>query len=425
MAVDLIEEKQMPDNYIVGVGMTPFGQHLDKSVKQLTSAAVGDALRDAGCERAWIEAAFFGNVAQGVMDEQASIRGQVALLPNGFEGIPIFNLENACSTASSAFHMADAYVRSGAVDVALAVGVDKIFSTDKAKMFRFFNVGWDTQTAEDNARRLVAVGKGVEPPEGTRSTSPYSIFMDIYAAFGRQLIRQYGITQRQMAAIAAKNHCHAVENERAQYRSAMTIDEVLAARPITYPLTLPMCAPISDGAAAAIVCSEAALDRLKFDRSKAVRIRASVVRSATARDADNFERHITALASRQAYEQAGIGPEDIDVAEVHDATAIGELIQIENLGFSGRGESGRTAELGDYSLGGRLPINPSGGLESKGHPVGATGLGQLFELVNQLRGQAGKRQVSGARLALQENGGGLWGIEEAVAHVGIFEAPSS
>src|SRR5204863_4528849 len=178
--------------------------------------------------------------------------------------------------------------------------------------------------------------------------------------------------------------------------------------------------PISDGAAAAIVCRASALGRLGIDRRRAIRVRASVLRSGTNRSSDAVENHLTAIAARQAYEKAGLGPADVSVAEVHDATAMGEIIQCENLGLCRIGEGGEVAQRGDTSIGGRIPVNPSGGLESKGHPIGATGLGQLFELVSQLRGEAGSRQVAGARVAIAENGGGLIGIEEAVASVVIL-----
>ena len=411
----------MEDIYIVGVGMTPFGRHLDRSVKQLAGQAVTEALSDASCGASDVQVVYFGNSVQGFMEGQVFIRGQIALLPQGFDGVPIHNVENACATASTAFHLAALHLRSGEADVALAVGVEKMYSTDKAKMFSVFDSGWDIETVDANTAQLVALGAGVDVPPGTTSERPYSVFMEIYAAFGRQLMRRHGITQRQIAAVAAKNHTHSVHNERAQYRKPMSIEDVLGASPITYPLTLPMCAPISDGAAAALLCTKSGLSRLVLDGERAIRVRASVMRSATNRGGEDLDRHATRLAALSAYERAGIGPDDVDVAEVHDATAVGELIQTENLGLCEPGQSGALAETGGTTIGGRIPINPSGGLESKGHPVGATGLGQIFELVTQLRGEAGPRQVDGARIAIQENGGGLWGVEEAAVHVGILE----
>lgn len=410
----------MQDIYIVGVGMTPFTRHLDRSVKQLVAWAVDDALRDAGCAAADMRAAFYGNCAQGYLEGQHLVKAQVALLPLGLQGIPLVNVENACATASTALHMAYHYLRSGACDVALAVGSDKMYTQDKARRFGIFDAAWDVETPAQNHRTILALGHGVEPPPGSTSPAQYSPFMDVYASFARQYERRFGITQRQLAVIAAKNRGHALHNERAQFRQAMTADEVLAAPPITYPLTLPMCSPISDGAAAAVLCNEDGLRRLRLDRSRAVVVRASVLRSASARDGDDLEHHLTRLAAADAYAAAGLGPEDMHLAEVHDATAMGELMQSENLGFCALGEGGALAESGATTLGGRIPINPSGGLESKGHPIGATGLGQVFELVSQLRGECGARQVEGARFAIQENGGGIWGVEESAAHIGIY-----
>lgn len=408
-----------PAVYIAGIGMTPTGKFLDRSIKQLTADAIAAALADAGLAAADIQAAFYSNATQGVLEGQTMVRGQVALRSMGLEGIPVYNLENACASASSAFNLAVQAVRAGEVEVALAIGAEKMFCADKAKMFSVFDGAWDVHQVDANKASLLAMGRGVEPPAGSTSKAPYSLFMDIYAAFGRFHMREFGTTQRQFAAVAAKNHAHSVHNPLAQYRTAYTVDEILAAPPITYPLTLPMCAPISDGAAAALVCSQAALARLA-DRRRAIRVLASVVATGSTRGPEDVAGHVTVKASWLAYERAGVGPQDISLAEVHDATAIGEIVQSENLGFCEFGAGGALAESGATTIGGRIPINTSGGLESKGHPIGATGLGQLHELVTQLRGEAGKRQVQGARLAIAENGGGLYGIEEAVCAVTVL-----
>lgn len=408
-----------PSAFVAGIGMTSTGKFLDRSIKQLTADAVTAALADAGLAVGDIQAAYFSNATQGVLEGQTMVRGQIALRPLGIEGIPVFNLENACASASSAFNLAVQAVRAGEVDVALAVGAEKMFCTDKARMFSVFDGAWDLQTTDANKNTLLAMGHGIDPPEGSTSKAPYSLFMDIYAAFGRFHMREFGTTQRQFAAVAAKNHGHSAHNPLAQYRNTYTIDEILAAPPITYPLTLPMCAPISDGAAAAIVCSEAVLARLTH-RRRAIRVLASVVATGSTRRPEDVGHHITVKASKLAYERAGVAPKDISVAEVHDATAIGEIVQSENLGFCEFGAGGALAESGATTLGGRIPINTSGGLESKGHPIGATGIGQLHELVMQLRGEAGPRQVQGARLAIAENGGGLFGIEEAVCAITIL-----
>jgi len=233
-------------------------------------------------------------------------------------------------------------------------------------------------------------------------------------------MQRHGLTQRQLAVVAAKNHAHSVHNPLAQYRDAWSVDEVLAARAIAHPLTLPMCAPIGDGAAAVLVCNQAGLQRLSS--AAPIQVLACELVSGLPRRDDDAEQAITHRAARAAYERAGLGPEDIDLAEVHDATAFGEILQTEALGFCAPGEGGRFAESGATALGGKLPINVSGGLESKGHPIGATGLMQIGELTQQLRGRAGQRQVAGARVALAENGGGFIDNEEAVACVTLLGA---
>lgn len=410
----------MQDVYIVGVGMTPFGRLLELNIKQLTRMAVEAALADAGVAANQLQAAYFGNCVQGHMEGQHMIRGPVALRAMGIGGIPIVSVENACASGSTALHLAVNYIRAGGCDLALAVGAEKMYSADRAKMFAAFDSGWDITEVEQNTQRLLQLGQGLEIPPGTTSPKPYSVFMDIYAAAAREHMKRHGTTQRQLAAVSAKNHTHSQHNPLSQYREPMTIEQVLAAPPITFPLTMPMCSPVSDGAAATIVCSEAGLKRLGLSKARAVKVLASVVQAGADRDASDAHNACTARAARRAYELAGVGPADVSVAEVHDATAMGEIVQTENLGLCAIGDGGPLAERGDTALGGRIPVNPSGGLESKGHPIGATGLGQVHELVLQLRGEAGARQVAGARIALAENGGGLIGVEEAVACVTVL-----
>jgi acetyl-CoA acetyltransferase len=317
--------------YVCGVGMTPFGRFPDTTIKDLTRQSVIAAMGDAGCGIADIQAAYFTASTSGYLQGQNFIPGQIALRSMGFEGIPMYNLENACASGSSAFHLAAQALRSGEQDIVLAVGAEKMYIEDKAKMFSAFDSGWDIETLDENRDNLLALGEGVEVPEGTTSPKPYSVFMDVYAAFCRQHMRNFGTTQRQIAAVCAKNHQHSVHNENAQFRDAYTIEQVLAAPPITYPLTLPMCAPISDGSAAVILCNEAGLKRMSGDKSRAVRILASVVQTGSGRDPSDYQNHITAVAARALYEKAGLGPQDVDVVEVHDATAMGEIIQAENL----------------------------------------------------------------------------------------------
>lgn len=404
--------------YVAGVGMTNFGIDLAVSVKDLTRQAVNEALTDANCETSQVEAAWFANTSQGSLEDQHMIRGQVALRPIGFEGIPIANVENACASASTALFEGANYLKSGAADIVLVVGAEKLSHTDRNRSLGVFDAGWDVALSAESRKVLLALGKmddALLPPPAARR----SVFMDIYAAFARQHIRLYGSTEKQFAAVAAKNHAHSVHNERAQYRRAYSVEEILADRSIVWPLTLPMCAPVSDGAAAAVLCTEAGLLRLGV-KARAVELRACVLGTSVDRDPDDLDRHIGRITALKAFEAASLGPDDIDLAEVHDATAVGEVIQVENLGLVPRGEGGLAAQQGHTALGGRTPVNPSGGLESKGHPIGATGLAQIFELVTQLRGEAGLRQVKDARVAVAENGGGLWGVEEAVCVVSVL-----
>ncbi|MDM0084905.1 thiolase family protein [Variovorax sp. J31P179] len=413
----------MNDIYVAGVGMTPFGRMLDRTVYDMVEEAVLLAVSDAGCGIGDIGSAFYSTLTNGQFQGQTAIPGPIAMRRLGIEGIPVFSVENACASGSSAFNLATMALRAGSCDIALAIGAEKMNIPDKAKMFSAFDGGWDVATVAQNRAALMSMGQGIVPPPGTMSEKPYSVFMDVYAAFCRQHMQTYGTTQRQIAAVAAKNHQHSVHNPLSQYREPCSIEQVLAAPPIAYPLTLPMCSPISDGAAAVVLCNAEGLKRMQGHAHRAVRVLASVVQTGSTRGIDEPHKIGAHLGARKAYEQAGVSPSDVDVAEVHDATAMGEILNAESLMLVPFGEGGPAAERGDFTVGGRIPINPSGGLESKGHPIGATGLGQLHELVTQLRGEAGKRQVEGARIAIQENGGGLYGIEEAVVAITILAKP--
>lgn len=409
----------MGDVYLVGVGMTPFGKFLDRTVKDLTLEAVTGALTDAGVGKTDIEAAFFANTSQSPMEGQYMVAGEIALRDMGFSEIPISNVENACASASTALHLAYANIKAGLSDVALAVGAEKMTSRDKTRSMAIFDGAWDVHGVDELTRRLLELGEGMKAPPGREADANMrSVFMDVYAALAKFHMKTFGTTERQLAAVAAKNHHHSTFNPLSQYRNDMSIDDVLKARMISWPLTLPMCAPISDGAAAAILVGEEALDR--FDRKRAVKICASVLGSGSDRKPEEVEKHICRRAALKAYNIAGVGPEDMSVAEVHDASAFAEIVQVENLGFCKFGDGGKLAERGETALGGRIPVNPSGGLESKGHPIGATGLGQIHELVLQLRGEAGQRQVENARFAIAENGGGFHGYEEAAACITIL-----
>jgi acetyl-CoA acyltransferase len=409
--------------WIAGVGMTAFGFRPDSSVKELTREAVTAALADAGVQRTGVHAAYFGNTCQDVLEGQVVVAGQMALRAMGFEEIPIVNVENACATGATAFQQAVMHVRSGAADVVLAVGVERLSVGDKRRALGVFDGGVDVNDPEGVDAVLAELG-GLDPQAGASPGSddgrPRSKFMDVYAALAHAHMAEFGTSAEHLAAIAEKNHGHAVENRFAHFRTAMSREEILKARPVAGPLTVPMCAPLTDGAAAAIVCNEAG--RRKLAPASPIEVIASVSGSGTVRSLADWDRSATRVAALKAYEQAGIGPAEVSVAEVHDASAFGELLQTELMGFCPIGGGGEFVESGASRIGGRLPVNPSGGLESRGHPMGASGLAQIYELVQQLRGACGPRQVSGARIALAENGGGFYGGEEAAAAITILRS---
>lgn len=412
----------MSDNvYILGIGMTRFAKYPEKGVKQLAADGFEALMQDVPVDKKDIEAAWFSNSAWGMYNFQHTIRGQVALTPLGIQAIPITNVENACAGASTAVHSGWMSIKAGLYDVVLAIGAEKIFlPDDPALMFKGFTSGVDVEFAEAmiSSMKADAEKKARESgAEGKEKKGGHSAFMDIYGMAARMHMEKYGTTQRQLAVIAAKNHHHGSMNPLAQYQKDMTVEEVMEDKVISYPITRSMCAPIGDGAAAALICSERALKR--YPGARPVKIRTSIL-TAGSLPGNGYE-YIGRRASRLAYEQAGLGPDDIDVVEVHDATAFGELLQTEEMGFCREGEGGPFAESGATALGGNLPVNTSGGLECRGHPIGASGIAQMFELVTQLRGDAGPRQVEGARIALAENGGGFIGMGEAAMCVHILE----
>ncbi len=410
----------MTDVFIIGLGMIRFNKYPDRTVRDMAHEVTNLALKDAGLDKTALQAAYFSNTFWGMFANQHSIRGQVALRSMGIDGIPVTNVENACAGASTALHLAYTSVRAGMVDLALAVGSEKITDPDKVKSLTAYATCMDVDNFESHINMMMELNKtfSVEiPPDQAPPGDGRSIFMDAYAMGAKWHMDRFGSTQRQLAAICAKNHWHGSLNPMAQYQQDMTVDEVLADKPIAYPLTRSMCAPVGDGAAAAIVCSEAYLKKLAAARP--IKIRASVLGSGTDRDLDGVD--IGERLSKQAYDIAGVGPRDISLAELHDATSYGELHQTEAMGFCPVGEGGPWAESGATKLGGQQPVNTSGGLECRGHPIGASGLAQIYEIGVQLRGEAGPRQVEGARLGLAENGGGNIGVEEAAMCIHILE----
>ena len=407
--------------YVYSVGMTKFGKFLDRGIKDLTAEALKSIQSDNGFDLSNIEAAWFSNTGWGMTDFQHSIRGQVALTPNGVDKIPITNVENACASGSTAFNGAWTAIKAGVFDCALAIGTEKVYQEDRAKMMGGFITYTDVERTKammeqmQKAAKLKAEKAASQKGGEKKGGKGHSVFMDFYAAGARAHMNKYGTTQRHLAAIAAKNHNNSTMNPLAQYTFPMTVDQVMEDYEVAYPLTRAMCAPVGDGSAAAILCSEKFLKEHPND--KVVLVRASILRSGSWQQDNVSER-----TSAAAYKMAGLSPKDINVAEVHDATAYGELEQIEQMGFCGLGKGGPFTESGETEIGGKVAVNPSGGLLSRGHPLGASGLAQIYELVTQLRGDAGKRQTNNPRFALAENGGGTIGAGPAAMCVHILEA---
>ena len=346
----------MRDVFIIGVGMTPFGVHADLSVGEMARRAVATALADAGAQPDHIEATFYANTAQGAIEGQHGIRGQHALRPLGIQGGFFANVENACTGGSTAFNLAFEKIAGGFADVALAVGSEKLNTDDRAKKLATFGQPEDlAQVTAFVENHMPLVADILPPADAVIDERIRSIFMDAYAVNARLHMKKYGTTWRQIAAVAAKNHHHSTMNPLAQFQKDFTIEQVLAGRIIAWPLTLPMCAPVSDGAAAVVLCSREALSR--FDSAGPVRILASVLKAGVDRDLADIERSAMRRAARAAFDQAGLTPANISVAEVHDASAYAEISQTEASGLIEVGQGGVAAEAGETSVGGRTVKN--------------------------------------------------------------------
>ena len=391
---------------IGGTGMTRFGKFLDASLRSLAAEAVGAALADAATEAHEVDMVFFGNAAGGLLAGQECVRGQVALRHAGLLGKPIVNVENACASSSTAFHLAVLAVGSGQCDVALAVGAEKMSNEDRTVPLKALEAAADRDEFEALKRRIAPDGAGAG-----------SVFMDLYSSLARDYAARTGATPADFAAVSVKQRRAGARNPKAQFRADVTLEEVLESRTIAAPLTLMMCSPIGDGAAALVLMSA---DHAARKAIRPVPVLASVLKSGQGDDAG--APPVAAAAAAAAYEAAGVGPDEIDVAEVHDAAAPAELMLCEQLRFCRPGDGVGLLRDGVTALDGRLPVNPSGGLISKGHPVGATGAAQLVELADQLRGRAGARQRDGARFALAENAGGWIGGDAAAACVTVLGA---
>lgn len=403
--------------FIAGVGMTPFGKHMDRTLKSLAVEAISAALKDADIAQDQLQAAYVGTAGTAVTVGQVMVPGQAALRSMGIGHIPVINVENACASAATAFQQACTMVTHGVYDIVLAVGMEKLYCEDKEKTFSVFTGAVDFESFDEVTEKVYDRIReaGIEIESGAGTTR--SLFMDIYAAWAIEHMRKHGTTQRDFAAVSAKNSFHGSLNPNAQYKNVMTEAEVLAAREISYPLTLAMCSPIGDGAAAAVLVSEKMAKQLGMNRM--VKVRASVLRSGW--DIGQSEAGVAEVVAKEVYEESGIGPKDLDVIELHDASSPAELMYYEYLGLCEQGQGAKLISDGETKLGGSIPVNTSGGLLRKGHPVGATGLAQVHELVEQLRGEAGPRQVANARIGLAENGGGYIGTDAAAMVISILE----
>ncbi|MEH6577681.1 MAG: thiolase family protein [Amphritea sp.] len=403
--------------YIAGIGMTKFGKHMDRGLKSLAGEAITAALKDAGIDKSQLDAAYVGNAAAGTITGQVCIPGQSVLRELGIGRIPVVNMENACASSSSAFVQACSMVTAGFHDVVLVVGMEKLYHQDKERIFSVFGgcidkeneAGVITQLAENAKRHGAQVD--LSAAGGTRS-----VFMDIYATMARDYMARSGANVEHFAQVSVKNSRHGSLNPNAQFRNELTLEEVLNAPLIADPLTLPMCSPIGDGAAALVLVSPKKARELGLART--VKVSSALIASGW--DYEEGDETVAEFASKQAYEAAEVGPEDLSCIELHDAAVPAELMYYEYLGLCGKNEGVNLLMAGETALGGRIPVNTSGGLVRKGHPIGATGVAQIVELVEQLRGEAGKRQVEGARIGLAENGGGYIGTDAAAMTMTIL-----
>ena len=366
------------DVCVIGVGMTKF-ERCERDFTELVHEAVGDALKMAGVQPDVLEQAFAGYV------NGMSTQGQRALYGMGIAGLPVYNVHNYCSTGSTALHLGYQAVASGMNECVLAFGFEKMQKGPLEKQLSGLeNIAKETD-------------KGA-PPVAAR----------MFGDGGRQHMEMYGTTKEQFAKVSVKNHRHSVNNPRSQYREACSLEEVLAARMVYDPLTILQCCPTSDGAGAAILCSE------EFAKKQGITKPVKIVGQAMQTDKmEDFALGALGMigvgmsrrAAQAVYEQAGLGPEDVQVIELHDCFSTNELVTYESLGLCPEGQGGRLIDENQVTYGGKWVVNPSGGLLSKGHPLGATGLAQCAELIWQLSGRAEKRQVEGARVALQHNVG--------------------
>jgi acetyl-CoA acyltransferase len=379
---------------VAGGAIGHFGRFVDRSLVDIAVPVVRDALAAVGLEAADIQAAFVGNAFGGSIVGQESILAQVLLAPAGIDGVPMRTVKNACSSGSDAVHLAHSSIAFGQYDCVLALGAEKLTHAEKTRAFAALASATD------------------HPPVGEGR----SVFMDVNAARARNYMRKYGAQPKHFAKTAVKNRKHGSLNDRAAERAELTVAAVLADKVVVPPLTRSMCGGIVDGAACAILVSEDFAARRGLTGASFI-ASSSVVSGVPEGDPRG---NATQRAGQTAYAAAGIDPKDVSLAEVHDPSSPQEFFDIEDLMLCGRGDAIRLVEDDDTSLGGRIPVNTSGGLTSRGHPVGATGVAQILEIHEQLTGRAGARQVQGAKVGLAQMAGGLLGKDSAFATVHLL-----
>lgn len=366
----------MSDVYIIGIDMIKFGRFPDRTVPGLAAEASHLALDDAGLSISDIDAVYCGNLLGSM-----HMIGQRVLKEIGMTGVPVTNVANACATGSTALRGGVLAVQSGAHDIVLCIGVEQL------------------------GKGLLGGGDTGFNPEGVFGslTNPA-----MFAEIGMEHMSKYGTTFEQFAKIAVKNHHHATLNPKAMYQKETPLEQVMSSEMISYPNTKLMCSANVDGAAAAVLASEETVDRLGL-RRQAIKVRASILSTSPYSEfglTKSDFNSATQLAAKNAYEAASLGPDELDLVELHDCFATAELVHYENLGLCDAGHAGRLIDEGEVALGGRIPVNVSGGLLSKGHPLGATGIANVYEVSCHLRGNAGARQVEGARIGLAHVCGG-------------------
>ncbi len=363
----------MSNAYVIGVGLTKFGRHPDRSIESLAAEAIVAACKDAGIEWRQVQQMYAAHVNQGVAAGQRVIREV------GPSGIPVLNVENCSAAASTAIREASLAVRSGEMDLVIVSGFEKMAH---------------------------GVLLNVIPEDSPDVIKGATVLPMRFALMGQKHMAKYGTTLEQFAGVTVKNRAHALHNKNAQFQKEVTLEQVLSSRMICDPITLFQCSPTTDGAGAALICSEKFVNQ--HGRDRAVQLLASGLTSDVDEQAHNiYDLEMVRNNVKGVYERAGIGPQDLSLVETHDCFSVAEIMAYEKLGLCADGEGGRLLDSGETKIGGRIPVNPSGGLLAKGHPLGATGVGQIAEVVTQLRGEAGARQVEGARLGLTSNMG-MW-----------------